>query len=244
MEIHIVKVPDIGEGIAEVEVVEWQVQLGDTVVADQVIAEVMTDKATVEVPSPMAGRVIALGGRAGEKLAVGGESWSGSKSDGVGRRDAVKIAGSRRRWPRRTRVSPLPRAAATGKPLAPAAAPGGKPLASPSVRATHANWKSIWTACRGSGPDGRIMHDDLVRHAARRNRETGRVRALRRAQRRGSGTRDRVAPADRAAHAGRRCASRTSPMSRKSTSPNSKRCARGSTTSVARPAGGSRCCRS
>ena len=54
------KVPDIGEGIAEVELVLWHVKPGDTVVADQTLVDVMTDKATVEVPSPVAGRVLAL----------------------------------------------------------------------------------------------------------------------------------------------------------------------------------------
>ena len=73
MSIHVVKVPDIGEGIAEVELVEWHVRPGDTVVADQSLADVMTDKATVEVPSPVAGTVIAATGNAGDKLAVGSE---------------------------------------------------------------------------------------------------------------------------------------------------------------------------
>src|SRR5215471_19019265 len=57
MALHVVKVPDIGEGIAEVELVEWRVRPGDMVVADQPLADVMTDKATVEVPSPVAGKV-------------------------------------------------------------------------------------------------------------------------------------------------------------------------------------------
>ena len=73
MSVHIVKVPDIGEGIAEVEVVEWYVQPGDTIKADQTVADLMTDKATVEVPSPISGRVVSLGGKAGDKLAVGAE---------------------------------------------------------------------------------------------------------------------------------------------------------------------------
>ncbi|MCR3781858.1 hypothetical protein K3Z87_21375, partial [Pseudomonas aeruginosa] len=58
---HVIKMPDIGEGIAEVELVEWHVQVGDSVNEDQVLAEVMTDKATVEIPSPVAGRILALG---------------------------------------------------------------------------------------------------------------------------------------------------------------------------------------
>src|SRR5262245_34708081 len=68
-----IKVPDIGEGIAEVELVAWHVKPGDRVVEDQIIAEVMTDKAAVEIPSPLAGSVIALGGEVGQMLAVGSE---------------------------------------------------------------------------------------------------------------------------------------------------------------------------
>ncbi len=70
---YIIKTPDIGEGIAEVELVAWHVREGDTVVADQVLADVMTDKATVEIPSPVAGRVLTLGGRIGHAVAVGSE---------------------------------------------------------------------------------------------------------------------------------------------------------------------------
>jgi len=73
MGIHVIKMPDLGEGIAEVEVVAWRVQPGDTVTEDQVLADVMTDKATVEIPSPVHGTVSALGGKVGESLAVGAE---------------------------------------------------------------------------------------------------------------------------------------------------------------------------
>lgn len=73
MGIHIIKMPDIGEGIAEVELVGWHVKAGDTVVEDQILADVMTDKATVEVPSPVSGVVVALGGEIGEVMAVGSE---------------------------------------------------------------------------------------------------------------------------------------------------------------------------
>jgi len=71
MATHTVKMPDLGEGITEVEVVAWRVKVGDTVTEDQVLADVMTDKATVEIPSPVAGTVMRLGGEAGEVLAVG-----------------------------------------------------------------------------------------------------------------------------------------------------------------------------
>ncbi|MDN5842873.1 MAG: 2-oxo acid dehydrogenase subunit E2 [Alcaligenaceae bacterium] len=70
---YIIKMPDIGEGIAEVELVEWHVQVGDQVVEDQVLADVMTDKATVEVPSPVHGQVVSLGGKVGDVLSVGSE---------------------------------------------------------------------------------------------------------------------------------------------------------------------------
>ena len=73
MSIHIIKVPDIGEGIAEVELVQWHVQPGDSVLEDQVLVEVMTDKATVEVPSPSAGKVLSLGGDVGQFLSVGAD---------------------------------------------------------------------------------------------------------------------------------------------------------------------------
>ncbi|WP_332813885.1 dihydrolipoamide acetyltransferase family protein [Ramlibacter sp.] len=73
MGIYAIKMPDIGEGIAEVELVEWRVQPGDEVKEDQVVADVMTDKATVEIPSPVAGKVLELGGQPGELMAVGAE---------------------------------------------------------------------------------------------------------------------------------------------------------------------------
>lgn len=73
MGIHVIKMPDLGEGIAEVEVVAWHVQPGDTVKEDQVLADVMTDKATVEIPSPVAGTITSLGGSVGQALAVGAE---------------------------------------------------------------------------------------------------------------------------------------------------------------------------
>lgn len=70
---YVIRMPDIGEGIAEVELVEWHVQVGDAVVEDQILADVMTDKATVQVPSPVHGRVSSLGGKVGEVMAVGAE---------------------------------------------------------------------------------------------------------------------------------------------------------------------------
>ncbi len=64
---RVVKLPDIGEGVAEAELVGWHVKVGDVVREEQPLAEVMTDKATVEIPSPVGGTVLALG--------VGGLAW-------------------------------------------------------------------------------------------------------------------------------------------------------------------------
>ena len=73
MGIYVIRMPDIGEGIAEVELVAWHVQPGDVVAEDQPIADVMTDKATVEIPAHVPGKVLALGGAVGQVLAVGAE---------------------------------------------------------------------------------------------------------------------------------------------------------------------------
>ncbi|MEA2802760.1 MAG: hypothetical protein QOE49_2855, partial [Rhodospirillaceae bacterium] len=59
MGIRIIKLPDVGEGVAEAELVEWHVKVGQSVLEDQLLAAVMTDKATVEIPSPVAGTVVA-----------------------------------------------------------------------------------------------------------------------------------------------------------------------------------------
>ncbi|MCE7026758.1 dihydrolipoamide acetyltransferase family protein [Jiella avicenniae] len=66
-----IKLPDVGEGVAEAELVEWHVTVGDPVTEDMTLAAVMTDKATVDIPSPAAGTVTWLGGEVGDTLAVG-----------------------------------------------------------------------------------------------------------------------------------------------------------------------------
>ena len=68
---YVFKMPDLGEGTVEAEVVAWHVKVGDTVQEDQVMAEVMTDKAAVEVPSPVTGRVVAINGQPGDLVRVG-----------------------------------------------------------------------------------------------------------------------------------------------------------------------------
>jgi 2-oxoisovalerate dehydrogenase E2 component (dihydrolipoyl transacylase) len=70
---YVFKMPDLGEGTVEAEVVAWHVKVGETVAEDQVMVEVMTDKAAVEVPSPVSGRVVALNGQPGDMVRVGSE---------------------------------------------------------------------------------------------------------------------------------------------------------------------------
>src|SRR5437764_10603091 len=70
---YVIRTPDIGEGIAEVELVAWHVKPGDEVKEDQVLADVMTDKATVEIPSPISGKVTELMGDVGQQIAVGAD---------------------------------------------------------------------------------------------------------------------------------------------------------------------------
>ena len=65
------KLPDLGEGTVEAEIIQWYVNVGDSIVEDQAMVEVMTDKASVEVPAPVGGKVLATTGAPGDKVAVG-----------------------------------------------------------------------------------------------------------------------------------------------------------------------------
>ena len=67
----VIKLPDVGEGVAEAELVEWHVKVGDLVREDMILAAVMTDKATVEIPSPVDGEILWLGGEIGQVIAIG-----------------------------------------------------------------------------------------------------------------------------------------------------------------------------
>jgi len=152
MNVHVIKMPDIGEGIAEVEVVAWHVKLGDEVQEDQALADVMTDKAAVEIPSPVKGKVIALGAKAGDVVAVGAELMR-LDVDGGGSVDEVAKA----------RAASAPRTATASSP---SRAPDQKPLASPSVR-RHARELGIELRdVSGSGPAGRLEHSDVEAYAA------------------------------------------------------------------------------
>jgi 2-oxoisovalerate dehydrogenase E2 component (dihydrolipoyl transacylase) len=182
-----IKVPDIGEGIAEVELVAWHVKPGDRVAEDQVIAEVMTDKAAVEIPSPVAGQVIALGGDVGQMLAVGGELIR-LDVGGVGAGDAPAPAAAAAvdltapptsapvpAWPSLDLPAPTP----VASPALPAAAqahtaPAARPtkaqtteraIASPSVRRRAWELGVDLGTVTPTGPAGRVTHADVEAHA-------------------------------------------------------------------------------
>ncbi|RQV17437.1 2-oxo acid dehydrogenase subunit E2 [Burkholderia cenocepacia] len=186
MGIHVIKMPDIGEGIAEVELVAWHVEVGQTINEDQPLADVMTDKAAVEIPSPVTGKVIELGGRIGEMMAVGSELIR-LEVEGDGNLKAAAPV-------RETKVATAPVAAAPSKPVAdvpaeppvqpaahrapakprrdePAAqpraalAPGERPLASPAVRQHAWDMGIELRYVRGTGEAGRILHEDLDAYA-------------------------------------------------------------------------------
>ena len=193
---RIVKLPDIGEGVAEAEVTAWHVKVGDTVREDQPLADVMTDKATVEIPSPANGTVVALGGEPGQMLAVGSalvtlETEGGaaensepeptpqpphaevlatgeprSTQDGASFEAPLRGApqdeegGSKPKSAPATPPKPSPRPAAPGS-LGPPRPEGEKPIASPAVRKRALEAGVDLRQVRGSGPAGRIQHDDL-----------------------------------------------------------------------------------
>ncbi len=71
MGLYTIKLPDVGEGIAEAELSAWHVKVGDVVKEDDVIAEVMTDKAAVEIPSSVSGKIVLLGGEDGDTISIG-----------------------------------------------------------------------------------------------------------------------------------------------------------------------------
>jgi 2-oxoisovalerate dehydrogenase E2 component (dihydrolipoyl transacylase) len=196
MGIHVIKMPDIGEGIAEVELVAWHVKVGDIVAEDQILADVMTDKATVEIPSSVAGKVLALGGEVGQVMAVGSEVIR-IEVEGAGN---VKANGTASAPAPSTPAATAPPAAAAvpqpkaDAPVAPAAAPakaastsaaparregsngsvlahvrpaGDKPIASPAVRRRAWEMGIELQFVPGSGPAGRIVQTDLEAYAAR-----------------------------------------------------------------------------
>jgi 2-oxoisovalerate dehydrogenase E2 component (dihydrolipoyl transacylase) len=176
---RIIKLPDVGEGVAEAEIVEWHVEVGQSVLEDQLLAAVMTDKATVEIPSPVAGTVVALGAEVGSVLAVGAElvrlevAGEGNEEVAAAPREAAAAqAPAERPAAPQPSTSPesasqsaavpsAPPAPVTRAPIGPPRPPGEKPIASPALRRRAREAGVDLRQVRGTGPAGRIGHDDL-----------------------------------------------------------------------------------
>jgi len=177
---HVIKMPDIGEGIAEVELIGWKVELGGTVAEDQIIAEVMTDKAMVEIPSPVAGIVLRLGGQPGEMMAVGSELIR-LEVEGAGNAEAIEVVEPAPPTPEPESTStpsetesPSPvygrgaqeRALTEPAPPKPPLTPGEHPLASPAVRRRAWDLGIELRYVPPTGAGGRIIHADLDAYLA------------------------------------------------------------------------------
>lgn len=149
------RLPDIGEGVVEGEIIKWLVNEGDTLREDQPMVEVMTDKATVEIPSPKAGRVAKLMVPAGQLCAVGQVMV------------VIETAGSVAPAAHAAAAAPaVAHVAAASAPAAvvTAAAPagkGGKVLATPATRQLARNLGIDLCTVGGTGPNGRITKEDV-----------------------------------------------------------------------------------
>lgn len=147
---HVVKLPDLGEGTVSSEIVAWHVKVGDAVSEDQPMVEMSTDKAVVEMPAPVAGRVVSLGGQPGDHIAVGAELIVLETGEGAPAAPA----------PQKPNLSLVP--PSTSPPPVAAAAPrSGRVLASPATRRRAHDAGIDLATIVGSGRDGRIQRQDL-----------------------------------------------------------------------------------
>nr|WP_323783148.1 dihydrolipoamide acetyltransferase family protein [Amylibacter sp.] len=180
---HTFRLPDIGEGIAEAEIAVWLVKLGDIIREDDAICEVTTDKATVEIPAAVSGKVVWLGAEQGAVMAIGSdlirietdETAAATAAPTIAAPDATPAPSEQAAKESKVAVETPPEpkpaspAAAVKKPAqavpvsAPLQARGatGRPLAAPSVRGRAIGLGVDLRQVRGTGPAGRILHEDL-----------------------------------------------------------------------------------
>jgi len=185
---RIIKLPDVGEGIAEAELVEWHVKIGDIVREDDLLAAVMTDKATVEIPSPVEGEVTWVGAEVGDTVAIGsalvklkvaGEGGAAAEEPAAELEEvapaekpvAAPVASAKAEKSVASAAPAKPAAASPPRPAAVPArvsatpaqrrAPGEKPLASPAVRLKAREAGVDLRQVPGTGPAGRITHEDI-----------------------------------------------------------------------------------
>jgi len=186
------KMPDLGEGTVDAEIVAWHTKPGDVVSEDQLIVEVMTDKAAVEVPAPVSGRVLSVTGAPGDKVAVGSPLIVFELTDGAAAAapataaapvstalnaapaakpaaPAATAAASPAARPAATAAAPRTTAPPTAAPptAAPVAVRQGRVMTSPANRRRASEAGIDLTTVAGSGPGGRIMRADLQSAAPR-----------------------------------------------------------------------------
>jgi len=140
---YVFKLPDVGEGTAEAEIVQWHVAAGDRIEEDQPLVDVTTEKAIVEIPAPVSGTVLSVHGEVGDKIAVGSEL-------------AVIETGAAA-----AETKPAPVAAVRNEPRIPQQPKTEAVLASPAVRARARQLGVALHVVQGSGPSGRVTHADL-----------------------------------------------------------------------------------
>ena len=165
-----IKMPDVGEGVAEAELVEWLVKIGDPVREDMTVAAVMTDKATVEIPTPVSGTVIWLGGEIGDTIAVRApliriETEGGSND--VTAPEPVKAENAKPEQAEPAEKTAKPATPVNSPALAPRPSPEmEKPLAAPSVRLLARDSGIDLRQLSGTGPAGRILREDVEQFLA------------------------------------------------------------------------------
>ena len=150
------KLPDIGEGVVEAEITAWHVAVGDEVEEDAPVADAMTDKATIELTSPVAGKVIKVACAEGDTLAVGADLvvFNVDGDDNVN--DDIEETAS-------SDITPLATAIVPSKPKPAVTRPsGGKFLAAPAVRKAAIEKGLDLSLAKASGKDGEITHADLA----------------------------------------------------------------------------------
>lgn len=160
MATHTMRLPDLGEGTVSAEVIAWRVRVGDRVIEDAPLVEMATDKAVVEVPSPVTGRVVSVTGNPGDSIAVGAELAVFEIDDAS--LESVSPAATLVSTTTKTTVAPAikelePETLSAGKAL-------GRVRASPATRRRAFEAGIDLRQIRGSGPGGRILRQDLPRH--------------------------------------------------------------------------------
>ncbi len=164
MSTHSFKLPDLGEGTVSAEIIAWHVKPGDVLTEDQPLVEMSTDKAVVEVPSPVSGRVLSINGKPGDTIAVGAElATFDTGANGAAAPAAAASAGAAASSSKAATAAAAP---ASSGATAATATTAGPVRASPATRRRALEAGIDLGAVAGSGPGGRIQPEDLSTRTA------------------------------------------------------------------------------